>query len=443
MTGTYKTVFFYGFFSRTIMDIIPLQDREVKKHVGAVHVSGRLSLMQRKVSNVLLMNAYDDMLSKDLHRISVKDLAEIVGFDSNNRDILKDAVKSLMSLVLEWNILDDRGREGWEAMPMLAYAAIKGGYCSYSYPERLKEKFYNPEIYARISISMQRKFSSGYALTLHENLIRFRRVGSTGWMTIDKVKKLLGVDGNAYYNEFRRFNSKILKPAVQEINENSDIKVEMDVQREARRAVGLRFSVKNNHQLSLFREDPLFERMVDFGLTEKQAKEALQTHDSEYIRENLDIVEGLLEAGRIKSTLAATSVDALKNDYRRKPTRKEEDEQKRKNNLASELAAREAAKAAAERRQALESEFEARELDAAIAALSDEERQDLENAFVAGLEDRSISGALFFLESYKKVGFESAGVRCAFRAFLRQKLMKEKKLDKEAFERYVAERELT
>ena len=43
-----------------------------------------------------------------------------------------------MSLVLEWNILDDRGREGWEAMPMLAYAAIKGGHCSYAYPERLE-----------------------------------------------------------------------------------------------------------------------------------------------------------------------------------------------------------------------------------------------------------------------------------------------------------------
>jgi hypothetical protein len=423
------------------MDLIALQDREVKKHVGAVHVSGRLSLMQRKVSNVLLMNAYDDMLGKDLHRIAVKDLAEIVGFDSNNREVLKDAVKSLMSLVLEWNILDDRGREGWEAMPMLAYAAIKGGYCAYAYPERLKEKFYNPEIYARISISMQRKFSSGYALTLHENLVRFRKVGSSGWLAVETLKTLLGVEGNAYYTEFRRFNSKILKPAVREINANSDIKVEAEVRRETRRVSAVRFLVSDTHQLSLFRDHPLYERMLDFGLTEKQAKDALQAHESDYIRENLDIVEGLLEAGRIKSTLAAASVDALRNDYRKHPARREQGQERRKADAVAERAARLAAAAEAECRQALEMEFEARQLDAAIAALSETERQHLERAFIAGLEDRSLAGALILLEFFRRSGFESAGVRCAFRTFQRDRLMKGQKPDEAAFARFVEERE--
>lgn len=424
------------------MDLIALQDREVKKHVGAVHVSGRLSLMQRKVSNVLLMNAYEDMLGKDVHRIAVKDLAEIVGFDSNNRAVLKDAVKSLMSLVLEWNILDARGREGWEAMPMLAYAAIKGGYCSYAYPERLKEKFYNPEIYARISIGMQRRFSSGYALTLHENLVRFRKVGSSGWLTVETLKTLLGVEGNAYYTEFRRFNSKILKPAVSEINANSDIKVGAEVRREARRVSAVRFLVSDNHQLSLFRDDPLFERLVDFGLTEKQAKDALQSHESDYIGENLDIVEGLLEAGRIKSTLAAATMDALKTDYRKRPARLEQKKNERTSEAAAERAARQAAKAEAERRQALEIAFEARQLDAAIGALSEDQRHDLERDFVAGLEDRSIPGALVVLESFRRSGFDSAGVRCAFRTFQRARLMADKKPDEAAFVRFVREREV-
>lgn len=42
----------------------PLRRSAVKKNVAAIHVSGKLTLLQRKLSNVLLLNAYDDLLAK-------------------------------------------------------------------------------------------------------------------------------------------------------------------------------------------------------------------------------------------------------------------------------------------------------------------------------------------------------------------------------------------
>ena len=39
----------------------PLRRAAVKKHVAAIHVSGKLTLLQRKLSNVLLLNAYDTL----------------------------------------------------------------------------------------------------------------------------------------------------------------------------------------------------------------------------------------------------------------------------------------------------------------------------------------------------------------------------------------------
>ena len=44
----------------------PLRRSAVKKNVAAIHVSGKLTLLQRKLSNVLLLNAYDDLLAKPL-----------------------------------------------------------------------------------------------------------------------------------------------------------------------------------------------------------------------------------------------------------------------------------------------------------------------------------------------------------------------------------------
>ena len=44
----------------------------VKKHVAAIHVSGKLTLLQRKLSNVLLLNAYDTLTSQGKHSIDAR-----------------------------------------------------------------------------------------------------------------------------------------------------------------------------------------------------------------------------------------------------------------------------------------------------------------------------------------------------------------------------------
>ena len=57
-----------------------LTDQNLKKHIAAIHISNRLTLTQRKASNVLLYNAYDSLLTARVHSIRVKDLAEAIGF---------------------------------------------------------------------------------------------------------------------------------------------------------------------------------------------------------------------------------------------------------------------------------------------------------------------------------------------------------------------------
>ncbi|GAD57582.1 initiation of plasmid replication [Limimaricola cinnabarinus LL-001] len=47
----------------------------VKKSVAAIHIGGKLTLLQRKLSNVLLLNAYDALLSNQVHRIDARTCA--------------------------------------------------------------------------------------------------------------------------------------------------------------------------------------------------------------------------------------------------------------------------------------------------------------------------------------------------------------------------------
>ena len=75
-----------------------LTNRPLKKHVAAIHTDGHLSLLQRKLSNVLLLNAYDALLTQTEHEIDEKTLCVMLGYDSNDRKPLKESLLSLIHI---------------------------------------------------------------------------------------------------------------------------------------------------------------------------------------------------------------------------------------------------------------------------------------------------------------------------------------------------------
>jgi hypothetical protein len=264
-------------------DIKPLgpPPSELKKHVATVHVSGELSLLERKIVNVLLLNAFDDLLTKKRHTLPVGILCTMLGFDSKNHDALKRALLKVMSTPISFDLLHDGGKTDWEASPLIAYASIKNGLCSYEYSDWLAGKLANPDIYTLININVQRQFSGGYALALYENCLRFKRTGSTGWISVETWRRLLGADASMY-DEFKHFSAEVIKKAVREINQVSNIIVTPEYKREARRVVQIRFLVEDNPQKSMYdneedeeqksiRESEAFKRLTLLGVGDRLA----------------------------------------------------------------------------------------------------------------------------------------------------------------------------
>src|SRR5690349_13402545 len=91
---------------------------ELKKHVAAIHSSNKLSLLQRKIANALLFNAYEELLDKDEHQIHIPTLCNLIGYDSNDHKTIKKALVNLLATVIEWNLVDGNklDKEGvWNA----------------------------------------------------------------------------------------------------------------------------------------------------------------------------------------------------------------------------------------------------------------------------------------------------------------------------------------
>lgn len=64
---------------KTLESQITASNENLRKHVAAIHTSGELSLLERKMANVFLLNAYDNLLNNRTHKINVKLLSTMLG----------------------------------------------------------------------------------------------------------------------------------------------------------------------------------------------------------------------------------------------------------------------------------------------------------------------------------------------------------------------------
>lgn len=271
----------------------------VKKHVAAIHVSGKLTLLQRKLSNVLLLNAYDSLQEAGRFQIDARTLCMLAGYNSNDFDTLKESLRGLAETVAEWDMLDEDGQQEWGVSSLLSYAKLKAGVCEYAYSPALAEKLADPKVFALINLNIQRRFTSGHALALYENCYRFHRTGSTGWWPLETFRRLMGVDGSAYYETYKHLNAKIIKPSAAEVNRTSNILVTPQVRKRGRAVTDIRFLIKPNPQLAILdiddgggvRRAPVYERLRARGISDRLARQWVMEHGEAAVVEKLDRME--------------------------------------------------------------------------------------------------------------------------------------------------------
>ena len=224
---------------------------EVIKASPAIQIQSKISLLQRRAWNVLLANAYNDLPDKDIHSVSMVELAAKLGFDSKNQEYLKDVLRSLRSCEVEWNLLNKDNKQVWGVASLLASAEIENGTCTYGFAPHLRLKLHNPRVYAKLNLRLQNQFTSRYALILWELCFDYfdadRDQGETPFIPLATFKELIGLKADEY-SAFGFLNRDVIKPAVKEINDLTDYLVEVEQKRLVRRVAELKFRITKAKQ---------------------------------------------------------------------------------------------------------------------------------------------------------------------------------------------------
>ena len=219
---------------------------EVIKASPAIQIQSRISLLQRRAWNVLLANAYNELPDKDIHTVSVVELAAKLGFGDGNQEYLKEVLRSLRSCEVEWNLLNKDNKQEWGVAGLLAEVRISDGICFYQFPHTLRLKLHNPRVYAKLNLRLQNQFRSRYALVLWEICFDYfdtdRDRGETPFIPLEVFKGLMGLEKDEY-PVFKVLNRDLIKPAIKEINDLTDYHVEVEHKRLGRRIGELKFRI--------------------------------------------------------------------------------------------------------------------------------------------------------------------------------------------------------
>lgn len=290
------------------------------KNSAIIAISNKITLLQRKLFNFLIAHAYLDLDQKESFEINISDLKIRLWFDSKNMAYLKESIKWLMTTIVEFNLLW-KEKEVWSATALLADVTFNNGICTYSFSPVLRKKMRNPNIYAKIKLSLMKLFSSKYSLCLYEIFVDYHHIWQTPVIRLEIFRELMGIEKDQYL-EFKRLSLRVIKPAMKEVQDIWWYEIDVHYIKESRKVVALKFTFKAivkqqmiSIQTKLVTNPALQHRLIQgFWLTLRQTKKVLETYPEPYIKESLEIIQNKISKKLIKN-IPWYTITVLKNDY--------------------------------------------------------------------------------------------------------------------------------
>ncbi|NQY62150.1 MAG: RepB family plasmid replication initiator protein [Alteromonadaceae bacterium] len=285
-------------------------------------------MLQRKSFNVLLLNAYDNLLQPGaIHEVELDLFCSVLGYNSKNYTYLKESLQKLQTITVEGDLFDDDGEcEEWGSFVLLSEIKInyKKRKIFYGFPTSLAKELYNPSIFANLNLSIQGSFNSKYALALYENCVRYMGIGQTGEIDVEILKKLLGVSSKTY-DQFKAFNQKVISPAVKEVNKISDINITKVVTiKEGRNIKRVKFLFESKKQRNLLtsasqkdniEQSKIYIELLSLGMDQKWALLTCVSHEESYLREKIEYANRKEIKGEV-TNYKGFLYKAIKNDWK-------------------------------------------------------------------------------------------------------------------------------
>lgn len=221
--------------------------------LAMVPKSGGITRIGRQAYTVMMLLARGQGVEdeKGVFKAPLNSVIRGYGGSLGSARELKKHLLSMLTHIVELQSPSPTEINDWEAMALLSQVGMKTKngeqWVHWAYPPALREEILNPLRYAQISRATISRFTLHASLALYEICARYKNNPSNltskqhwhWWLPVLTGKPAPEV----IKTEFRFFNRDILKPAIDEVNEVSEITVSLREFRLGRTIEFLQFEV--------------------------------------------------------------------------------------------------------------------------------------------------------------------------------------------------------
>lgn len=301
----------------------PLQLPEVPQERGDIYrkpvatlamvpINGRLTAGGRKLYNVMGRVAQrQGDVGKRGYQVKLKALLRVLDKSSNEAGIMRRYLTEMMSTRCEWRPLkpgeglpgehpEDASLSEVRIFPLLAevrcYQRGRENWVTWFYPPTIEEQILNPRLYAQINLTTMARLGTHAAVALYELCARYQGSGRTPrkpwnwWVPVLRGHEVTGD------REYRKFKSELLKPALAQINEHTEISIDLIEHREGGAVVDLQFTVKpkSDFKLDQGEVEPVdltpVEQALTLGIRELDYDALVDRYGEAPVLRSLDVV---------------------------------------------------------------------------------------------------------------------------------------------------------
>ena len=238
--------------------IIPEVIKEVNKvnkkavaniHNDLIQARHKLSLEEIRLMDTIISFIQPEDEDFKVYKIPVSIFKDVYGEQRKDiYDVAKRTIEGLLSKPIKIESINKDGKKSFKMFNFISYGEYIEGQGSFYVsispqfkPYLLKLK----EFFTKIPIKYTYILRSRYAIRLYELLKQYE---NTGFRVdrIEDLREMLGVEPEEY-PRFDNFERRVIKPAVKEINEKTDLKVSYTKKRTGRKITHIEFEIKSKN----------------------------------------------------------------------------------------------------------------------------------------------------------------------------------------------------
>jgi hypothetical protein len=285
--------------------------RKPHEMIVMVPRSKRVTLTGRRIYNALLqvsqarLAALNVMPAADyMFEAPLPAILRTTGSNGEDRTAAKRYLREMRGLEVDWESTAPGDGVKWRGFSMLSEVAIEvrngENWVSWSYPPTIMAALREPKRWARIDLDVLASLGSYAAVALYEICARYRDNPSgvtsrkpVGWW----ADALSQTPAGSERREWRKFKNERVKPAIEEINAETELEIELLENKQGRAVIEAQFAVRKkrstpkHRQLHEVVDANLVLRAESLGIRELKLEALIKEFGDALVRDKVEILE--------------------------------------------------------------------------------------------------------------------------------------------------------